>query len=431
MELKPTIGLEVHCELRTNSKLFCGCPADHFGKEPNTQTCPVCLGLPGALPVANKKAIEWTQLLGLAIGAKINKNSKFDRKHYFYPDLPMGYQISQYDEPFCTGGFLETSEGRVNITRVHLEIDTGKLQHAALQGENVSLIDFNRSGVPLMEIVTEPDIKSGLQAKEFAKNLQQIIRYLGISDCDMEKGSMRLEANVSLGLSLGYKVEVKNLNSFRFLDKAINYELKRQKKTLENGEKLRQETRGWSESKNITVPQRSKETAEDYRYFPDPDLPPMVFSVSQIAEIRSQLPELPSEKKNRLMSDYKLPENYASILATDKEKAEFYENALKVGVKENMEAKEVANLIVNKGLSADTPNDLIKKAKDLITKSFTGEEEIERAVKEVMAEQEKAVDDYKKGKTAVVGFLMGMTQKKLKGSGNPSEINKILLKKLT
>jgi len=229
---KPTIGIEVHVELKTKSKMFCGCPADHFGASANTNTCPVCLGLPGALPVPNVKAIRWTQLIGLALHCKAERESKFDRKHYFYPDLPKGYQISQYDEPLCTDGYLETTEGKVRITRVHLEEDTGKLLHTTLEGEDVTLVDFNRSGVPLVEIVTEPDVKTGTQAKEFCERLQRIVRYLAVSDCDMEKGSMRLEANISLGLDLGYKVEVKNLNSFNFVGRAIDYELQRQEKLL-------------------------------------------------------------------------------------------------------------------------------------------------------------------------------------------------------
>lgn len=429
-ELTPTIGLEVHCELRTKSKLFCGCPADHFGKSPNTQTCPVCLGLPGELPVANKKAVDWTILLGLALGSEINNSSKFDRKHYFYPDLPMGFQISQYDEPFCKGGSVETSEGSVNLTRVHLEIDTGKLQHSTLSGENVSLVDFNRSGVALMEIVTEPEIHTGTQAKEFAKNLQQIIRYLGISDCDMEKGSMRLEANISWGLGLGYKVEVKNLNSFRFLEKAINYELARQKKALDNGEKLIQETRGWNENRQLTFSQRTKETAEDYRYLPDPDLPPMEFTQKDIDEIKKELPELPGPKKLRFMKAFNIPENYADILTADRNKSEFYEKAFDLASKRGLEPKFLAGFVINKSLEAKTPQDLVDIVLKESRKDYSSAGDMESAINNVIKQNDKAVSDYKNGKIQVLGFLVGMVQKELKGHGNPSEITKVLMSKL-
>src|SRR3990170_6723678 len=224
-DLHPTIGIEVHVELRTKSKMFCGCPADHFGALPNSQCCPVCLGLPGSLPVPNEKAVHDTMSIALALKSKVQRFSRFDRKQYFYPDLPKGYQISQFDEPIARGGYLETSAGRVRISRVHLEEDTGKLTHTVLDGKRVTLIDFNRSGVPLVEIVTEPDIHSAIQAKEYGQRLRRLLRYLDCSDCDMEKGSMRLEANISLGLDLNYKVEVKNLNSFRFIERAIDYEL--------------------------------------------------------------------------------------------------------------------------------------------------------------------------------------------------------------
>ncbi len=430
MDIKPTIGLEIHVELRTNTKLFCGCPADHFGKAPNTQTCPVCLGLPGELPVANKKAVDWTILLGLALGSTINKNPKFDRKHYFYPDLPMGFQISQYDEPFCFGGKIETSEGVVNLTRVHLEIDAGKLQHIELEGEKVSLVDFNRSGVALIEIVTEPEVRSGTQAKELAQKIQQTVRYLGISDCDMEKGSMRLEANISWGLDLGYKVEVKNLNSFRFLEKAINYELQRQKKALDLGEKLIQETRGWNENTQITFPQRTKQTAEDYRYMPDPDLPPMVFSDNDIDIVAKKLPELPSVKRKRFIKEYGLPENYIDILIEDREKSAMYEQAFSLGQKENVTAKAIAGYIVNKNLVKDNPEELVKFIKADTEKSYTNSESIVKSVAEVLQENAKAVEEYRAGKTQVIGFLIGMVQKKLQGRGNPAEINKIILESI-
>jgi aspartyl-tRNA(Asn)/glutamyl-tRNA(Gln) amidotransferase subunit B len=430
--LKETIGLEIHSELRTRSKMFCSCPADHFAKEPNSQTCPVCLGLPGALPVPNKKAIEWTIMLGLALNCQINKESKFDRKHYFYPDLPKGYQISQYDAPFCVGGYLDTSGGRVNITRVHLEEDTGKLQHTTLAGEKVSLVDFNRSGVPLVEIVTEPEIHSGGQAKEFAQKLQQIIRYLGISDCDMEKGSMRLEANISWGLDLGYKIEVKNLNSFRFVDKAINYELSRQKELLDKTETPRQETRGWDETKGTTYTQRYKETAADYRYFPEPDIPPMEFSSSYIRHLTSCIPELPEDKSARFIKDFGISKYYSDILVSEKSRADYFETAAKLAPKYDMSSKLIADCMVNKNMDNDyeEPELLIKKLVEIMKKDYSGSEEVEVAVSKVVKDNPKAISDYQKGKGEVIGFLIGMVQKELKGKGDPKTIAELLKKAL-
>lgn len=423
-DMKPTIGLEIHIELNTNSKMFCGCPSEHFAKKPNTNTCPVCIGLPGALPVPNKIAVDWTIMLGLAVNCSVKRGSKFDRKHYFYPDLPKGYQISQYDEPFCVKGYIETSDGRINITRVHLEEDTGKLQHTELDGNKVSLVDFNRSGVPLVEIVTEPDIHSGRQAKDYAQKLQAIARYLGISDCDMEKGSMRLEANISWGENLNYKVEIKNLNSFRFVEKAIDYELNRQKKILENGETPKQETRGWNENKAVTYGQRSKEEAADYRYFPEPDIPPMKFPQKYIDNLVKNIPELPDARKKRFVSKLKVPENFAEILVSDKKRADYFEEASKLANKHNISTKMVYDVMVNQKLDEDyeEPALLIKKLVELTKREYATKSEVLKAVEKVVRENKKAVKDFEKGKGAVIGFLIGQVQKILKGKG---EVNTI------
>ncbi|KKS94571.1 MAG: glutamyl-tRNA(Gln) amidotransferase, B subunit, aspartyl-tRNA(Asn)/glutamyl-tRNA (Gln) amidotransferase subunit B [Microgenomates group bacterium GW2011_GWC1_43_13] len=427
---KPVIGLEVHIELSTKSKLFCGCHADHFAKKPNTQVCPVCLGLPGALPLINREAVESVIKFGLALGCSINMFSKFDRKHYFYADLPKGYQISQYDLPVCGSGKF-----RVNIRRIHLEEDTGKLVHETVDGVKSSLIDFNRSSVPLMEMVTEPEFHDGRSVIDFLKEVQLVARYLGISNADMEKGSMRLEANISLsrdGTIPDYKVEIKNINSFRFLEKAIRAEVIRQEKLLADGEKIVQETRGYDEVKQTTFSQRTKEEAHDYRYFPEPDLPPMRFSESQITDLKSQIPELPEEKRKRFKEEYNLPEDFAEILVSDRKRPDYFEEAVKLGKGQTFSAKTIADLMVNKKMDANypEPGGLIKKILELTGVEYATQSETEVAVSEVIGENHKAVQDFQNGKGEVVGFLIGMVQKKLKGTGNTQMVREKLLGKL-
>ena len=429
---KATIGMEIHAELRTESKMFCGCPADHFAKRPNTQTCPVCLGLPGALPVPNKRAVEWTIMIGLALNCKVNKNSKFDRKHYFYPDLPKGYQISQYDEPLCSDGYIDTTEGRVGITRVHLEEDTGKLQHRKINGKNMTLIDFNRSGVPLVEIVSEPDIHSASQAKEYCQKLRKILRYLEVTDADMEKGSMRLEANTSWGLNMGYKVEVKNLNSFRFVEKAIEYDLKRQKELLEAGETPRQETRGWNEEKNITVSQRYKETSADYRYFPEPDIPPLEFDNAFIDEIRAKIPKLPEDIAEELKNDYGVRSEYALLLAADKNKGQRVLKLFNSLKDKGVSADKVAGMIINQKLKVEEIDavKLIRQLEQKESDKVKGVVEVGVWIGEAIKTMPQAVADYKKGKTNALQALVGKVMQLSKGKADVKIAREFLEKEL-
>jgi len=423
----PVIGLEVHIELATKSKMFCSCSADHFAKKPNTQTCPVCLGLPGALPFANKEAIDAVVKFGFVFDCEINHFSKFDRKHYFYPDLPKGYQISQYDLPLCKSGKC----GDVNIIRIHLEEDTGKLVHQTVGGAKVTLIDFNRSGVALMEMVTEPDFHDTRSVVAFLKEVQLIARYLGISNADMEKGSMRLEANVSLSPDGGlpdYKVELKNINSFRFLEKAVNAELKRQEEILTAGAKVENETRGYDEVKQTTYSQRSKEEAKDYRYFPEPDLPPLELNGEDIKKIGSNLPELPNQKRARFEKNYGLPTDFVEILISDKTRADYFEEVAKL----NNNYKVIADLMVNKKMDSQFPEPagLAKKILELSSVEYSSSSDTLVASIEVISENKKAVEDYKKGNTNVIGFLIGMVQKKLQGKGNVRVIREELTKNL-
>lgn len=427
MTYEPVIGLEIHVELKTKSKMFCGCKNDPFhAKNPNIYTCPVCLGLPGALPVPNKKAIDWTILLGKALGATIAKISKFDRKHYFYPDLAKGYQISQYDEPFCVGGSLSG----VRIRRIHLEEDTGKLMHKTINGSKVTLVDFNRSGVPLVEIVTEPDIKSSVQAKEFLKKLHQIVRYLEISDADLEKGSMRLEPNISIRLVgetqlPSFKVEVKNINSFKFVEKAIDFEIKRQTVLLDEGKILPQETRGWDEEKNATVSQRSKEDAADYRYFPEPDIPPIRFTKKDIDKMTKDMPELPEAIRTRFMAQYGLIEIEAVALTENKQLSIYYEHAVhELKDKTVVTRKDLAKWLINKKPDITKVTDkefvtLVLNAKTVVSVS---DDELKKVIQSVCTEYPKAVADYKAGKETVIMFLMGKVRMQL-----PKADTKIIL----
>lgn len=419
---KIIIGLEVHTELRTLSKMFCGCSADHFGKEPNTLTCPVCLGLPGSLPVPNKKAIDWTILIGLALGGKIQKSTRFDRKNYFYPDLPKGYQISQYEKPFILGGKVILDSGKkIGIKRVHLEEDTGKLIHKNIDGESYTLVDFNRGGVPLVEIVSEPDLSSSDEAKEYLEKLHQLVRYLDVSDADMEKGSMRLEPNVNLEITKDGKsfftpiVEIKNINSFRFAQRAIDFEIKRQfdefqEKQIEKA-KGNKKTRGWDEKKGETFPQREKEEANDYRYFPEPDIPPIEWSDEELQIFKLQIAnyELPGNKKKRFTTQYGLSDYQAKILTSEKETADYFESCLKVG---GVGGVEIANVIINKRAPENlSPEKLVDWILSSKTVSSTSNEDIIKLIDKLLAEHPETVESYKKGKIQSLGMIIGLVKK--------------------
>ncbi|MEK7170003.1 MAG: Asp-tRNA(Asn)/Glu-tRNA(Gln) amidotransferase subunit GatB [Patescibacteria group bacterium] len=446
----PVIGLEIHVELSTNSKMFCGCKNDPFGADaPNSHVCPVCLGMPGALPVPNRIAIESTVLLGLALGCSINRYSKFDRKHYRYPDLPKGYQITQYELPFCYGSKLMTSEGPVRLRRIHLEEDTAKLLHhsstaqlttwhgAKSKGEE-SRIDFNRSGVPLMELVTEPDIHCAAQAKEFGKRLRAIIVYLGISDADLERGNMRLEASVSLRKEGDtalppYKVELKNINSFSFMEKAIQFEIKRQTALLEQGIQPAQETRGWHEATGETVLQRSKENADDYRYFPDPDIPPIELSEELLNELKAVIPELPGAKVERWKKDYGIEERYGVLLSDDREEAEKWNTLFSALKKESVHVADFVKDVANKktAFTNQTPvADIQEHYHAKKTADAPSPEKITEAVAAVIAENAKAVADFRGGSEKAVMFLLGMVFKKLRTKLGADSIREELLNTL-
>ena len=485
----PTIGLEIHAELNTKTKMFCKSLNDSEANRPNTNICPICMGHPGTLPVPNIDAIKKVIQVGTALNCKIAEFSKFDRKNYFYPDLPKGYQISQYDKPFCTGGYLDISPNRrIRITRIHLEEDAGRLLHP--EGADYSLVDFNRAGVPLMELVTDPEIRSADEAKKFAEELQLILRYLDASGADMEKGQMRVEVNISLAPEgakvLGTKVELKNLNSFRVVERSIAYEIKRQSEILDNGEKIVQETRGWDESGQKTFSQRLKEEAHDYRYFPEPDIPPI--NVSSFKFQVSSLPELPQKKRTRFIEEYKIDANLAEIFVRDRDLADYYEQVISELIswektigheKEKQDARQELIILAANYITTDlrrlmedakidisnckiSPEnfsefiDLIhigkissRGAKDLLPQMLrTGgdpsnlmkeqglgqvsdEGELDSITDKVIQGQTKAVLDYKSGKENILQFLVGQVMKETKGSANPQLAAEILKKKMT
>jgi aspartyl-tRNA(Asn)/glutamyl-tRNA(Gln) amidotransferase subunit B len=471
----PIIGIEVHVELKTDSKMFCGCSARHFQVKPNTHTCPVCLGLPGALPVPNQKAIEWCLLIGKTLDCQIAKESKFDRKNYFYPDLPKGYQISQYDKPFARNGELkfkvQSSKFKViRINRVHMEEDTAKLihrsktpkfQNSKTPKDKQTLIDFNRSGVPLVEVVTEPDIHSSDEAVEYLKKLQQIIRYLEVSDADMEKGSMRCEINLSLipqqfpisnfqfpnkipnSKLPKYKVEIKNINSFKFVKKAIDYEIERQTRLLEKGETPLQETRGFDENSRKTYPQRTKEEAHDYRYFPEPDIPS--FKISNFQFPISKVPELPDEKLERFTKEYGLNQYNARLLTSDKARAEYFEETVKE-LKHTLtdrrpsfnqgkflaDVNKIAKMMVNKKIDINkfTPQQLVKYLQKQKTVKVVDKSQLAQIISQVLSRHQKAVEDYKRGKKEVIGFLIGQVMKETGGKAEAGVVRELLVEKL-
>jgi len=475
MNYETVIGLEVHVQLNTNSKVFCGCSTE-FGAPANTHTCPVCLGLPGTLPVLNEKFVQHGMRVGLALNCTVADFSKFDRKNYFYPDLPKNYQISQYDKPLASNGHLEIETNaikkNIRILRVHMEEDAGKLIHT----KTASLVDFNRTGTPLLEIVTEPDMNSADEAYAYLTQLKSIIEYLEVSDCDMEKGSLRCDANISLRpkgqTKLGTKTEVKNMNSFKGVRDALNYEIERQEKMLTSGEKITQETRLWDEAKQKTFAMRSKEEAHDYRYFPAPDLVPIVLDKQTIEKAKKELPELPKEKKKRFMEEFDLNEYDAGVITASKHLALYFEKAahsydnpkmicnwlmgditsyMHINQIEPEKLKDILpiNMLVDmlKLIDANTISgkiakqvlpQIIKTGKDasIIIKEdnlmqISNTSELESFIDTVIKENEKVVEEVKSGKEKALMFLVGQVMKKTRGKANPQIVNKLIKTKLS
>jgi len=478
MTYQPKIGLEVHVELDTKTKMFCSCLNDPNERHPNMNICPICTAQPGVLPVINKEAVRKTIKTGLALNCQIPEYSKFDRKNYFYPDLPKGYQISQLYQPLCKEGFLEINGRKIRIREVHLEEDTGRLVHE----KDCSLVDFNRAGIPLMELVTEPDITSAKEAREFAENLHLIMHYLDVSDADMEKGEMRVEVNISLsaGKKLGTKVEIKNLNSFRAVERGIGYEIDRQTRVLKSGKKVVQETRGWDDVKGVTLSQREKEAAHDYRYFPEPDLPPLRHSEEFIEKIKAEIPELPQQRKVRLKREYELGGKSIEVFVYNKGLGEYFEKVISelppkipknqlprliklatnylitdlqgllrgasvIGedflitpenfaqfinlIEEGKISSKIAKMVLSEMFATGADPSHIIEEKGLV--QITDKAEIEKIVKEVISKNQKAVEDFKKGKVASFQYLIGQIMAQTKGKANPQIVKEILNKILT
>ncbi|MDO8577780.1 MAG: Asp-tRNA(Asn)/Glu-tRNA(Gln) amidotransferase subunit GatB [Dehalococcoidales bacterium] len=481
MKYETVIGLEVHAQLKTSSKMYCRCSADYARAAPNTHVCPVCLGMPGTLPVINKQAVEFTIMTALALNCTVSEFSKFDRKNYSYPDLMKGYQISQFDAPIGKGGWMnievESKEKRAGITRVHLEEDVAKLVHRAVVGESFSLVDVNRSGSPLMEIVGEPDLRSPEEARQYLMKLHSILRYLDVSTANMEDGSFRCDANVSIrpegNHDFGAKVEVKNMNSFRSVFRALEFEIIRQTQAVEKGEKIVQETRGWVEQSGETVSQRSKEYAHDYRYFPEPDLPPLSISSNWVEKVKTKLPELPEARRARFVSEYGLPLYDSGVLTIAKEIADYFESVYRAGeglvpkavskwvlgpvsailneqvinvteFSTKVSSKQLAELLlleskgtINTASAKSILEDMFQSGKSagaivsergLIQISDSGE--LEKVAAEVIQSNAGAVADYRTGKVQSLTFLVGQVMKLTRGRANPKIVTEVLKKKL-
>jgi aspartyl-tRNA(Asn)/glutamyl-tRNA(Gln) amidotransferase subunit B len=474
MELEPVIGLEVHAQLKTRTKIFCACSTS-FGAPPNTHTCPVCLGMPGVLPVLNKKVVEYALRMAMATGCRISRESRFARKNYFYPDLPKGYQISQYELPLAEHGYVDVevngSIHRIGITRIHMEEDAGKLGHDPHRP--FSMVDYNRTGVPLIEIVSEPDIRSPEEAGAYLRQLRSVVRYLNICDGNLEEGSFRCDANVSIrpkgSPTLGTRTELKNLNSFKHVEKALQYEINRQKEIILDGGQIVQQTRLWNPDKNQTTSMRGKEEAHDYRYFPDPDLLPLVIDEDWIKRIKDNLPELPEEKKNRFIEEHGLPSYDAALLTSDQELADYFEKCVRI----YPQPKQISNWVMGSLLgllnaqgksidaspiSSENLADLLmlvedgkisgkmaktvfdemaatgKPAKQIVKEKglaqITDADALENIVSKIITDNPKEVDAYKSGKTKLLAFFVGQVMKETRGQANPKLVNEILKRKL-